>query len=382
MKQKTKLPEGWQEVELVSICDIRKGSSITKDKVTEGEIPVIAGGQEPAYYHNKYNREGETITVSASGAYAGFVNYFEKPIFASDCSTIQVKDKKNVLIRYVYYFLKKNQKRIYKFQKGGGQPHVYPKDLAQLNIIIPPIAHQKRILHLIEKANRAKHNRLKSNEITKDYLRSVFLQMFGDLNKNPYKFPLATLSEVTEVNPKKSELGENYNKKVSFMSMADIGEQGEIYHIETKEFNEVCKGFTYFKKDDVLFAKITPCMENGKGAIAKIPTEAGFGSTEFHILRSIKQKTVPEWIYYLLSLKQIRDKAEQNMTGSAGQKRVPTAFFDVLKVPLPPIELQQKFSKIVEQVEKLKEKQQKSKEKIDEIFDSLMQKAFRGELIK
>jgi type I restriction enzyme M protein len=77
-------------VELGEVCEIEKGTSITKAKITNGNIPVIAGGQQPAYYHNQSNRNGQTITISASGAYAGFVNYFETPIFASDCTTIKV----------------------------------------------------------------------------------------------------------------------------------------------------------------------------------------------------------------------------------------------------------------------------------------------------
>src|SRR3989344_4490917 len=98
----------WKEVALRDICEVKRGNSITKDTITEGKVPVIAGGQQPAYYHNTSNRTGETLTVSGSGAYAGFVAYFNSPIFASDCSTIQAKSKE-VLMKYIYYFLKGNQ---------------------------------------------------------------------------------------------------------------------------------------------------------------------------------------------------------------------------------------------------------------------------------
>jgi len=163
--------------------------------------------------------------------------------------------------------------------------------------------------------------------------------------------------------------------------MADVGEEGQIYNVELKDFDEVKTGFTYFKKNDVLFAKITPCMENGKGAIAKIPTEVGFGSTEFHVLRPIDNKTTSEWIYCLLSLRQVREEAMKKMTGSAGQKRVPTDFFDIFKVPIPPLPLQQKFASIVKEVKAMKEQQKHSKEQIDSLFNVLMQKAFKAELV-
>uniref|UniRef100_B3EKI4 site-specific DNA-methyltransferase (adenine-specific) n=1 Tax=Chlorobium phaeobacteroides (strain BS1) TaxID=331678 RepID=B3EKI4_CHLPB len=136
----------WPMVELVEVAEILKGSAITKKDTKHGNIPVIAGGQEPAYYHNKSNREGDVITVSASGAYAGFVNYFTIPIFASDCSTIQTKDENIVSTRYLFSILKAKQEDIYEFQQGGGQPHVYPKDLKTIKIPLPPLEIQEQIV--------------------------------------------------------------------------------------------------------------------------------------------------------------------------------------------------------------------------------------------
>lgn len=136
----------WAMVELGDVADIIKGSAITKKDTINGSIPVIAGGQQPAYYHNKANRNGDVITVSASGAYAGFVNYFETPIFASDCSTIQTKDATKVSTKYIFNILKAKQGDIYAFQQGGGQPHVYSKDLKKIKLPLPPIEVQKQIV--------------------------------------------------------------------------------------------------------------------------------------------------------------------------------------------------------------------------------------------
>lgn len=134
---------------LYEISEIKKGSSITKDLITDGEIPVIAGGQQPAYYHNKANRLGKTITVSSSGAYAGFINYFEQPIFASDCTTIQ-SDESVLKTRFLFRILKYKQDEFYKLQKGGAQPHVYGKDFGEIKIPLPPLSIQQEILDEIE----------------------------------------------------------------------------------------------------------------------------------------------------------------------------------------------------------------------------------------
>lgn len=150
-----RINQKWPMVELGEVCEIEKGTSITKAKVSSGKIPVIAGGQQPAYYHNQSNRKGKTITISASGAYAGFVNYFETPIFASDCTTIKTKDENKLLTDFVFHLLKAKQKEIYKFQRGTGQPHVYGKELAKIKIPLPPIEVQKEICDQIEVKQKA-----------------------------------------------------------------------------------------------------------------------------------------------------------------------------------------------------------------------------------
>ena len=139
----------WPMVELGTVCEVRKGTAITRKQVVAGSIPVIAGGQSPSTYHNEANRTGETITISASGAYAGFVSYFNEPIFASDCSTIKPKDDK-VISRFVFYALRSKQSDIYGLQVGMAQPHVYPKDVALVGIPLPPLEVQRKIVSEID----------------------------------------------------------------------------------------------------------------------------------------------------------------------------------------------------------------------------------------
>ena len=137
-------------VELSEIAIIRKGNSITKKDSVEGEIPVIAGGQQPAYFHNESNRNGNVITVSASGAYAGFINYFDIPIYASDCSTIEVSDSNKANIKFLFYVIKSKQDDFYRFQIGGGQPHVYPSHFSNYKIPLPPLSVQQEIVSKLE----------------------------------------------------------------------------------------------------------------------------------------------------------------------------------------------------------------------------------------
>jgi restriction endonuclease S subunit len=117
----------WPTVKLGEIADIKKGKSITSAELKQGDIKVVAGGQNYAFLHNESNCPENTITVSASGAYAGYVNFWEEPIFASDCTTVNCRDLTTQ--KYVYNYLKYMQNAIYDLQKGQAQPHVYPADL-------------------------------------------------------------------------------------------------------------------------------------------------------------------------------------------------------------------------------------------------------------
>ena len=129
------LPEGWERKSLGDLVDIVKGKNITKNSSRNGPVPVVAGGLSPAYYHDTANAVGPIITISASGANAGYVNIYHEDIWASDCSYISRTSTK-----YLYYFyllLSSRQKEIIGLQRGTAQPHVYPKDLKRLPLLAP-----------------------------------------------------------------------------------------------------------------------------------------------------------------------------------------------------------------------------------------------------
>lgn len=112
--------------------NVLKGETITAAQTIDGKYPVVAGGKKPAYFCNKYNRKGTTITISASGANAGYVGLYREPIFASDCNTISESDNYEIL--YIYYLLLLHQQDLYYLQSGGAQPHIHPKDVYELKI--------------------------------------------------------------------------------------------------------------------------------------------------------------------------------------------------------------------------------------------------------
>lgn len=122
----------WFNQRIKNIVSIKKGEMLNSGQYIAGNIPVIAGGKSAAGYHHVANRPANTITISASGASAGYVAFHDFPIFATDCSTIE--PSKLYDIKYIYYLLSFNQSELYALQTGGAQPHVHPNDIYDLNI--------------------------------------------------------------------------------------------------------------------------------------------------------------------------------------------------------------------------------------------------------
>lgn len=134
---------------LGEVCEFQRGNTITKKDIIDGNIPVIAGGQKPAYYHGVSNRDGVTIAVAGSGAYAGFVSYWEAPIFLSDAFSIE--PNKNLNKRYLYHWLLSIQHKIFELKQGISIPNVYGMDLGRFEIPIPPLEIQERIVKILDK---------------------------------------------------------------------------------------------------------------------------------------------------------------------------------------------------------------------------------------
>jgi type I restriction enzyme S subunit len=149
------------------------------------------------------------------------------------------------------------------------------------------------------------------------------------------------LAEVVQFNPKPSKGALADSSEVSFVPMAAVeAGSGRMDASTVKPFAEVKKGFTYFADGDVLFAKITPCMENGKSAVAKgLRNGVGFGSTEFHVLRP-SERIDARFLYQFVAGASFRREAAHHMTGAVGQKRVPVEFLRQAQIPLPSLQEQ------------------------------------------
>jgi len=179
------------------------------------------------------------------------------------------------------------------------------------------------------------------------------------------------VSEVVEINPRlPAAQRKSGDQPVSFVSMADVSEGGFVVTYQTRRKSDVVKGYTYFGRGDVLTAKITPCMQNGKAAVLDaMPHEFGFGSTEFHVLRP-KQGIDARYIFHMIWSPYFRSAAELSFTGTAGQQRVPTDFFNRFEIPLPALSEQKRIAGILDQADGLRRKRQQALALTDQFLRS------------
>lgn len=189
----------------------------------------------------------------------------------------------------------------------------------------------------------------------------------------PEEWEVKKLREIAEINPTRKDFISPF---VTFLSMADISEHGGILKENIIPQNSIKPGLTSFKRGDIIIAKITPCFEKGKGALLNnITNEYGFGSTEFHVIRC---KQCNLFIYYHTMSYAFRKRLESQMTGSAGQKRVPADSISSYKIPVPPLSEQQKIAEVLSTWDKAIEKQSRLIEKLELRKKGLMQQLLTG----
>ena len=257
--------------------------------------------------------------------------------------------------------------------KGSTNPYVLFSDLADFEFELPPLEEQKVLVDKLWAAYRLKEAYKKLLVATDEMVKSQFIEMFGNPLSLNQKNELKRLGECCILNPRRPNIALYDTDKVSFIPMLAVIEDEYLVDRTDEEYGKVKKGFTYFENNDVLFAKITPCMENGKGAIVHGLTNGiGMGSTEFHVLRPINGISSPYWLLALTRMPIFRERAAKNMSGTGGQKRVSASYLDHFMVGLPAIEEQRRFEAIYKQADKSKFELKQCIENIDKVIKSLI----------
>lgn len=371
---------------LPEICTIQYGFPFDSAKFSTSEgMPLIrirdvVRGYSETFTTEEYKEEyivsKDDLLIGMDGEF-NIAKWGETPALLNQ-RVCRLFPTSEVDKNYLFYFMPSALKRIEEKTPFVTVKHLSAKELNKVKVPLPPLDEQRRIAAVLDKISGLIAKRREQLDKLDELVKARFVEMFGLPGTDKFGWGLIALGNVCDINPKKSHdkrLGSGV--RLSFIPMPAVSETGEIDVSAIKTYDEVKTGFTYFAENDVLFAKITPCMENGKGAIAKgLYNGIGFGSTEFHVLRPVSGKTNPHWIYALTTFPQFRVDAENSMSGSAGQRRVPASFLENYRVAVPPITLQEEFAACGEETHKSKLTIQQSLDKLEVLKKALMQQYF------
>lgn len=278
---------------------------------------------------------------------------------------------------FLYYLLLHKSSVI---KNGAAQttiPIINKEDFSNLEVTIPSsLSEQRRIASILLSADKV----IDSTQKLIAKYKSIKQGMMEDLLKPKEGWKKVKLGECCEINPKTDTSKVLDDDIIVFVKMEDVSNDGFITSFNEKIYQSLQKkGFTVFQNDDVIFAKITPCMENGKGALVRgFDTKICMGSTEFHVIRACENISI-DFIYQLTISKQFRLKAEMQMTGSAGQQRVPISFLEDYLFYIPDFSEQCRIASILSSIDKKIESEEKVLEKYKKIKKGLMEKLLNCE---
>jgi type I restriction enzyme, S subunit len=401
MKTK-KLPGGWNEVKIGDIClvDSGQGAPQGENYFRGTEVFVRAGdlnnlkegvfvGEHcrkvtneaiKKYKLKKYKKGSIVFPKSGMSIMTGNIAILNEDSYVVNHLAI-LESSTKINIKFLFYILKKVG--IKNLCLNTSYPSIRLSDIKHQKILLPSLEIQKQIVLILEKAERAKVWRKEADELTKNFLKSVFVDMFGDLTEYS-KSEIKDLCELITQGPNPQLNNGEESDDYGFIKTKDVYDDiiyyDKINMLSKKEF-EKYKKFELLD-NDVLLAIV------GFGSIGKInifrkienrrviPTRA------LSVIRLDKNKVNPRFFKFFFQMA-FGTKIVENWTGgSTGQLIVKVSSIKSYKLPLPPIFLQNKFAEIVKEFESIREQQKQSKEQIDHLFNALMQKAFKGDLIK
>ena len=356
-------------VELLRANNIAEGH-LTFDDVTY--VPKSKVNEKQYLKQNDIVIAASSGSISVVGKAASF-NANRLATFGAFCKVLRPNE--NVDARYIanYFQTSTYRRTVSALAEGANINNLRNEHIDNLDIFLPPLAEQKRIAEILDKAAEIKAKREQAIAKLDELMHSTFVEMFEQKLLQSDK----TVGDFFEVNNNRYMTNLNDTDEVPFIPMSAVSENSKcVENAEIRKYFEVKKGYSPIKKGDLIVAKITPCYENGKQAVVNnIEPLFAYGSTEFHTFRNDDSGLIFVLHYYLQTLN-VKRKGAGSMKGAAGQRRVPDSFFKDLPFALLPAESVEEFKSIIKKCNAVRSKFVCHVASTDKLIASLQQQAF------
>jgi len=381
------LPKGWEEKELGDVCELVMGQSPPSNTYNEQKkgLPFFQGKAEfGEIYPSPIKWCSEPVKIAQP---RDTLMSVRAPVGAVNLSNIEccigrglaaIRPGNKMDYKFLYYFLKKNEAYISSLGQGSTFTAIGKNILAKIRIDIPPLPAQRKIVAILEKAEAIKQKRQQIIEHSNKVAQSVFLEMFGDRGRNPNKWALKPIKDYVERtetrDPKLSP-----EKSFLYVDIASVDNKVKLI-IEPKELLGIeapSRARKVIREGDILVSTVRPNLN----AVAIVPRELDnqICSTGFCVLRC-KNSLERKYLFELTKSAYFVNHLVAKATG-ASYPAVSDSIIQNTPIPIPPIELQRKFAGLSEKIAHATLMQAQSEKFSEELFNSLMQKAFTGELI-
>jgi len=338
-------PVEWKR--LGEVANLKRGETITAKNKTEGNIPVISGGQKPAYHTAEYNREGETITIAGSGT-AGYVSYWNEPIFVSDA--FSVKPNLSILsVRYVFHFLLKHQGWIYNLKRGAGISHVYPKDLANFLIPVPPLRVQQEIVRILDTFTRLIAE-LTAELTARKKQYAYYREQLLTFKEGEVEWK--RLGEIFDLKngytPSKSNQGYWKDGTIPWFKMEDIRKNGRVLNKSMQYVNSCAvKDGKLFSANSII---VSTSATIGEHALITVPFLSNQRFTNLSLKSEYTNKFLIKFLFYYGF---VLDEWCKNNTTVGNFAGVDMNGFKKFLIPVPPLRVQQEIVRILDKFDTL-----------------------------
>lgn len=387
-----------KELKIKEVCEIIGGYAFKSNKFTNKGVPIIRIGDISA---NKVSVSSNTvcidediedykkfviykgdILIALSGATTGkFGIYNEDKVALLNQRLAKISPKDDISNRYLYHYMNKLKDIIYSKALGCAQPNISPKEIGEINIFIPSINEQSKVVDILDKSQSLIDKRKAQIEALDELVKSRFIEMFGDPVLNPKGWEKGQIADIIiKTQYGTSNKADEQSGKFKILRMNNITYHGKwdfssMKYIDLDE-KEKKKYLVY--KGEVLFNRTNSKELVGKTAVYKEDEPMAYAG---YLVKAIpNERATGEFIAAYMNTKYVKSKLFNMAKNIVGMANINAEEFKKINVYIPPIKLQNEYIKFVNQVDKLKFEMEKSLKELEDNFNSLMQRAFKGEL--